>query len=376
MTGEILFYSNFPFGFHNIEAEEKMARFAARGYRVHYVEQLGIRNPRPTHVLEVARRLRRGRGPRPDVPFDVIAPKLLAPRRMPVIDAVNRRWLARQLLSRVENPASTVLWLRYPTPELVPIVEDVGWRAVVYEVVDDDELTPGMTDRLRRIFRDAEARVLARADLVFAWSEPIRDRLAARHANVKLASAAVDVDLFARAADSVAPAPRLAVYAGNLDERFDAELVAGAAARLPDWRFLLAGPADADATGRLAGVENLELAGRLPHREIPRLIAGGSVGLMPYRRGTFAETAFPIKLVEYLAAGLPVVSSAILAAERLADEIRLGEAPESFAAAIEAAAESDSPEARQRRMALAWPYSWDRRIDEMEAAIDEVARRP
>ena len=306
----------------------------------------------------------------------MIAPKLLAPRRMPVIDAVNRRWLARQLLSRVENPASTVLWLRYPTPELVPVVEDVGWRAVVYEVVDDDELTPGMTDRLRRIFRDAEARVLARADLVFAWSEPIRDRLAARHANVKLASAAVDVDLFARAAGSVAPAPRVAVYAGNLDERFDSELVAGAAARLPDWRFLLAGPADADAAGRLAAVENLDLAGPIPHREIPRLVAGGSVGLMPYRRGTFAETAFPIKLVEYLAAGLPVVSSAILAAERLADEIRLGEAPESFAAAIEAAAESDSPEARQRRMALAGPYSWDRRIDEMEAAIDEVVRRP
>ena len=286
---------------------------------------------------------------------------------------MNRRWLANS--SRVETPASTVLWLRYPTPELVPIVEDVGWRAVVYEVVDDDELTPGMTDRLRRIFRDAEARVLARADLVFAWSEPIRDRLAARHANVKLASAAVDVDLFARAAGSVAPAPRVAVYAGNMDERFDAELVAGAAARLPDWRFLRR-PGRRRRRGPVGRVENLDLAGRIPHREIPRLVAGGSVGMMPYRRGTFAETAFPIKLVEYLAAGLPVVSSAILAAERLADEIRLGEAPESFAAAIEAAAESDSPEARQRRMALAGPYSWDRRIDEMEAAIDEVVGRP
>src|SRR4029453_18540489 len=54
VSREILFYSDFPFGYHNPEAEEKMARFARRGYDVHYVEQLGIRNPRPRYMARFA----------------------------------------------------------------------------------------------------------------------------------------------------------------------------------------------------------------------------------------------------------------------------------------------------------------------------------
>lgn len=89
MKGEILFYSDFPFGFHNTEAEEKMARFASRGWRVVYVEQLGIRNPRPRHLL---RALRARRSPRvaQAVPFQVVSLKLLPPRRAPLVDGVNR----------------------------------------------------------------------------------------------------------------------------------------------------------------------------------------------------------------------------------------------------------------------------------------------
>ena len=101
VKGDILFYSDFPYPFHNTEAEEKMARFAARGWRVVYVAQLGIRNPRPSHVV---RALRRGKSPAQEPPFEVVRPKLVPPRRVPGVDAVNRRWLARQLLGHVRDP--------------------------------------------------------------------------------------------------------------------------------------------------------------------------------------------------------------------------------------------------------------------------------
>ena len=74
MRGDLLFYSDFPFGFHNTEAEEKMSRFAARGWNVSYVEQLGIRNPRPKHAL---RALKRSNGPAREAPFEVVSPCLL-----------------------------------------------------------------------------------------------------------------------------------------------------------------------------------------------------------------------------------------------------------------------------------------------------------
>jgi glycosyltransferase involved in cell wall biosynthesis len=374
VTREILFYSDLPFGYHMADAEERLSRFAERGYRAHYVEQLGIRNPRLKHLLRIARTLR-SRPPPADLPFDVCSPKLLPPRRAPLVDRLNRAWLARQLRALVQDPAQTVLWLRYPTPELVPLVEREPWWVVVYEAIDDHEHSPGMNDRLRRIFREAERRVLARTGVVFVSSEPMRERLAALHPNViRAPAAAVDLDSFAPRLSSAPDSGHVAAYAGSLDFRFDAEVVAGAAERLPDWQFVIAGPADARARGRLSGLRNVRLAGRLPAADIPGLLAGASVCLMPYRRDAFTDTVFPVKLVEYLAAGKPIVSTPIAAVREFEDVVTVADGPEAFAGAIAAAARDDSDAARRRRMERARPYSWERRMDQLQEAIEAAAR--
>ena len=195
MKPEILFYSDFPLGYHNREAEERMARFATRGYRVHYVEQLGMRNPRLGHLPRLLRTLVGPPGSASDsLPFDVVSPKLLPARGAPLVDAVNRRWLGRQLAARLDDPREAIFWIRYPTRELIPFVTEAAPRLVIYEMVDDHPGAPGMTDRMRRIFFAAERRILALAGLVFASSEPIRARLACLHPNVVLAPAAA-VDL-------------------------------------------------------------------------------------------------------------------------------------------------------------------------------------
>jgi len=369
VKGDILFYSDFPFAFHNTEAEEKMTRFAARGWRVVYIEPLGIRNPRPRHVL---RALRRPSAEERPAPFEVVSPKLLPPRRAPGVGALNRRWLARQLLRHVDEPSRTVLWLRFATPELVRLVEGHPWRVVAYEAVDDHTAGPGMTDRLRSLFREAEARVLVRADVVFAWSEPIRKRLAALHPNVHLATAAVDVEELAPVADRPG-AERTAVFAGALGFRFDEALAANVARLLSDWTLILAGPAEPEAEGVLAGAPNVLLTGRFEHGQLPQLLARGRVCLVPYRVNAFTDTLVPVKLLEYLAAGRPVVSTPMHAAEGLADIVSFADGAEAFAHAVREADRGDSPEERRRRVERARPYSWERRIDELEAAIEEAA---
>ncbi len=280
MSNEILFYSDLPFGFHMADAEVRMARFTDRGYRVHFVEQLGIRNPRLRHALRIVRMLS-SRPPatnRSAAPFDVISPKLLPPRRALLVGRLNRAWLSRQLLGLIEDPAETVFWLRYPTPELVPLVVGEPWRVVVYEAIDDHEHSPGMNDRLRRIYREAERQILARAGVVFVSSEPMRERMARVHPNViRAPAAAVDVAAFAPPSSEASDHRRVAAYAGSIDFRFDSELVASAAERLPDWRFVIAGPIDRRAKGRLGELPNVQLAGRLPAEEIPSLLAEAGV---------------------------------------------------------------------------------------------------
>lgn len=369
---EIVFYSDFQFGYHNREAEEKMARFAERGYRVHYVEQLGIRNPRPVHLLRLARRLTRGHGgAAPAARFDLVSPKLVPPRRAPGIAALNRAWLARQVLGRLESPGDAILWMRFPTPELVPLAHDRSFALVVYEVVDDHRNGPGMSPRLRRVFDRAENELLGATGVVFAWSAPLRDRLARVHPNTILASSAVDPAPFAAAAERP-PIARRALYAGSVDFRVDTELLADVARLLPDWEFAVAGPVEATAERVLRGVANIELLGTRPPSDVPLLVAEAAVCLMPYRTSAYTDNLVPVKLVEYLAAGRPVVATPIRAARELSDVVALASGAPAFAEAIERAAREDSDGARAARVAHAAEHSWERRIDQMEAALKEA----
>ena len=372
---ELLFYSDFPLGYHNAEAERKMELFAERGYRVTYVEQLGLRNPSPRHLLRVAGRMRRTRVPTTaGGPFAVLSPRLLPPRRLPPVDRWNERWLARQMLAPLREPGSAILWIRYATPELLPLVESGRLGLVVYEAVDDHERSPGMPPHLRRAFAAAERRILRRAAVVFAWSRPIRDRLAQLHPNVVLAPAAVDPAAFAGALDA-RPQERVAGYVGALDFRFDVERLLGVARRLPDWRFDLAGPADPAVRRRLERQANVRLLGRVPRAGASELMGAASVCLMPYRVTTFTQNLFPIKLVEYLAAGRPVASVPLAALTDFADVVEIAHGPEGFAAAIERAASRDAATDRRRRAARADPYAWSRRIDEMQQAIEAAIVR-
>jgi len=370
----LLFCSDFPLGYHNREAERTLAGFAARGYESTYVEKLGIRSPGPAHVVELARRLRRGaEPPGPDRPFGTCSPRLMPPRHVPPLDAVNRRWLARQLDARVAAPERTILWIRYATPELVPYAERPDWPLVVFEAVDDHLRSPGLPAALRPRLEAAERRMLRRAGLVFAWSEAIAERLRAHHGRVVVAGAGADLDAFAKARASHAPEPRVAGYAGSLDGRFDAALMAETARALPDWRFRLAGPADEPAARLLAPLPNVELLGRVPPESVPGLLAGASVCLMPYRLDAFNDTLFPLKLVESLASGRPTVSTPIRPAREFGDVLRLATGGREFAAAIEASV-PDAPGAEARRIARAAPYGWEARLDAMAAAVEEALR--
>jgi glycosyltransferase involved in cell wall biosynthesis len=97
--------------------------------------------------------------------------------------------------------------------------------------------------------------------------------------------------------------------------------------------------------------------------------------LLPYRRSAASDSLFPIKLVEYLAAGRPIVATAIRAANEFADVVSIADTPAEFAAAIEQSAREDSDAARQTRVSRARPFSWDRRVDEMEQAIQAALAR-
>jgi glycosyltransferase involved in cell wall biosynthesis len=120
---------------------------------------------------------------------------------------------------------------------------------------------------------------------------------------------------------------------------------------------------------------NVRLLGRRPHRMLPAYCRSFAVGLIPYLIDERSPYVNPVKLREYLSAGLPVVSTPV-------DEV-LGHGhlctvavdSDGFIEAIEEALASDSAQARQRRSEAMVAGTWEERVRSVAETVEKVAAR-
>ncbi len=162
------------------------------------------------------------------------------------------------------------------------------------------------------------------------------------------------------------PRPRV-VFAGAWNERVDAALVGHLAASLPEVSILIIGAVSSPVPTQA----NVHVLGPVPYAELPAHLHAADVGIIPYRASTFNDASCPLKLYEYLAAGLPVVASAVDLAPPLcgSDVVRRCGGPDAFTVAVDSFIGHDR---RATCVALAAASSWDRRADDLLRALDDV----
>ena len=98
------------------------------------------------------------------------------------------------------------------------------------------------------------------------------------------------------------------------------------------------------------------------------MLRGAAAGIIPYSINPLTSSIFPMKVYEYLAAGLPVVSTPLPALAGAEDVIVAPDA-EAMAGALDRELAADTPEHRGERARRAASHSWDARIEEIEAAL-------
>ena len=278
-------------------------------------------------------------------------------------------------LVRAERLDEPVLW--YYTPMALPWTRHLAAAAVVYDSMD---YLGGFRGAPRSLL-SLEAELLARADLVFCGGASLHGRMQSLHPASHCFPSSVDVRHFSLARTGLADPgdqagigrPRVG-YAGVLDERIDVALIDGVAAARPDLEVILVGPTVKIDPSELPARPNVHRLGMKAYRDLPAYLGGWDVGWMPFARNDATRYISPTKTPEYLAAGLPVVSTSIhdvVDPYGRAGLVAVADSVDDTIAAIDRALAGAVPEHRARVDAFLASRSWDRTWASMAALIDE-----
>ncbi|HLO62716.1 MAG TPA: UDP-galactopyranose mutase [Azonexus sp.] len=206
-----------------------------------------------------------------------------------------------------------LLW--YYTPMSLGFSDHLGAVATIYDCMDELSCFMGASPMLPQM----EQRLLARADVLFTGGHSLYQAKRGLHANVHAVPSSVDVAHFRAARDIVEepadqaaiPHPRLGFY-GVIDERLDIALLGELSLLRPDWQIVLIGPVAKIDPARLPRQPNIHYLGPKSYDELPGYVAGWDVAIMPFALNEATRYISPTKTPEFLAAGRPVVSSAIV----------------------------------------------------------------
>lgn len=359
-------------------------RLAERGYRVLYVETVGLRMPRLSAIdaRRIATRLKNGIAPVARVQPDLwrLSPLTLPfGHRSPAVAALNS-WQLKERISGwmtrldVRRP---LVWTYHPY--MLDVADLLGPSMIVYHCADDLGAVPGIS---RQSYDAAERQLLERADVIFTTSHRLQQRCAAvAGARSHYFGNVADVAHFGRARTNQALPPEIARisrprlgYVGALsDFKIDFNLLAYLAEARPDWQLVLIGderPGQADpALARLALRANVHRLGWRPYDALPRYMGGLDVALLPQLINDYTQAMFPMKFFEYLAAGLPVVSTPLDAIRDFSPLHSVAGDPASFERAI-AALLADRPAPLPLDHPVLTQNCWDARLDRMLAVVD------
>lgn len=359
-----------------IGAHQYAEVFARRGWEVYYVTAdfslpriLG-RSKQAAKIRSAWRSTWRGTldGPVRNFIFAHVLPRSLRLAAPPSLASRCFVPVPRRLLKRAGRKWVDLLWLHGNDDYL----HRHAWphRKCIVRLFDHYEHRDAM--RRRRTLE-----LLKDADAVFACSEDVASDYADLGKRITVVPNGVDFAHFANyrgpCPSWLAPIkpPRI-LYIGAIAEWFDWELIHTLAKWRPQYSFVLVGPVtNSPASGTCPA--NVRIIGPKPYHELPAIAAHAACGIVPFRASKLVEGVSPIKVYEYLAAGLPTVSTYWRELERQALPIGLARSHSEFVLLLDAAMATSVNERTRLRQCIE-ACSWDHRLDTLMAVTELSVR--
>ena len=371
--------------FNRAHSDFQLVTRIARHRPVLLVNSLGMRMPLPGRTAKPWARLGRKlasvskglRYPLPDVPgFAVLTPVFLPVFQPGRLRDVSNRFVAWQVARAARR-------LGLGTPDVVvtlpPALE-------VARLLPHRVLIANRSDRYGA-FAEAdqdwvsalERQLLDAADAAVYASHSLLDAEADLSRRPTFLDHGVDLDRFRLAAELDEPAdvadlpnPRIGFFGAIDDYTVDLPLLERLATAIPEAQLVLVGPTNCPM-GTLTRLPNVHWLGARDAADIPAYGSSFDVAVMPWLDNEWIRHSNPIKLKEYLALGLPIVSTAFPEIDRYAGVVRIARDADQFVALVGQSLLDGGPATPARRRATVLGDSWDRRAAELVELLDDIA---
>lgn len=234
--------------------------------------------------------------------------------------------------------------------------------------------------------KDYEHMLMSRADILFTGGVSLYEARKDRHPNVHVFPSSIDKAHFSKALDESRaepedqqkiPHPRIGFF-GVLDERLDTRLLESLAQSRPDWNFIMIGPIVKIDPAALPSGDNIWYLGSKTYQALPAYLGGWDVALIPFALNESTRYISPTKTPEYLAGGVPVVSTPIhdvVDPYGINGLVNIASGPMEFETAVEGAlrlkGKAEWQEKTERFLALqSWDKTWSGMLEEINRVLD------
>jgi len=300
------------------------------------------------------------------------------------LNVLGQKRIARHIKYVLANLGfhNPILWI-YP-PQSAPLIGQFSEQLAIYHCIE--RFSGDQKGRKRRVMESQEEDLLRKVDIVFTHSLGLLDRYShlTRRPIIFLPSAA-DVAHFQSTSQihpdiQKIPRPRLVIM-GTLDQRLDWQLLSNIARTKPNWHLVMIGNIrqPPKVWKEFAQHKNVHLLGSYNFDQLPALLNGADVNLIPYRLTEMTSYINPLKAYEYLSVGKPIVSIELPELATLQAWMNLvkfsldhGALAQDFIAAIQHALESDNLILFQQKRKAAKGCDWDDRVAKILQSIESV----
>jgi len=313
--------------------------------------------------------------------------QVIIPHLPPTTDDQTALRLHRQLIDQFfarQQLTDFIAW--YYTPMALPFTDHLQPRLTVYDCMDELSAFAGASP----FMLEQEEQLLVHADLVYTGGYSLYEAKQGRHPQVFAFPSGIDFRHFLPSRNPIPDpddqrsiaGPRIG-FCGVIDERLDLGLLGELANRRPDWQFILLGPVVKIDPLTLPQGPNLHYLGMKNYQDLPAYFGNWQAAMMPFAINTATRYISPTKTPEYLAAGLPVVSTPIRDVVRSyggTGPVLIGDSASMFEKALVMALEAHYDPNRIAIDTMLQEQSWDQTWQQMQrlmnAQLQVLSREP